>query len=157
MNPNANQTPKSNAPNVRHQAFAEAIAQGKTGSDAARAAGYKGTADSLYTQASRLLKSPEVQAVIAQAREASTSSRVATAQELKEFWTSVMKGEVTTTVERNGEAVTVGPTIADRIKAAELLGKTQALFVDRSQQDGRLEITVRRGADAAAALPQNKE
>lgn len=136
--------PKPNAPNLRHQAFAEHLAAGKSAKEAYLLAGYKVKDKTAEQEGSRLSRNPKVRAMIEAARLASTTSRVATAAEIKEFWSSVMKGEP-----QNNEI----PRLADRIKAAELLAKTQALFVDRTQQEGKLEITVRRGADAAAALP----
>lgn len=148
---------KTNAIQSRRLAFAEHIAAGKNQTEAARLAGYKGTQHALEVTASRLLKKAELQAMVEQARKASSSERIATAQDLKEFWTRVMRGEETSTVILRDIAVNVQPSIADRIKAAELLGKTQGLFVERTKQEGQLDITIRRGTDAPAALqPKDK-
>lgn len=148
---------KTNAIQSRRLAFAEHIAAGKNQTEAARLAGYKGTQHALEVTASRLLKKAEVQAMVEQARKASTTERIATAAQLKEFWTRIMRGEETSTVLIQGAAIEVQPSIADRIKAAELLGKTQGLFVDRTKQEGELQITIRRGADAPAALQPSKD
>lgn len=147
---------KVNAIQSRRLAFAQHIAAGKSGIEAARLAGFKGTDGGLRVTACRLLTQPNVQAMVEQARKASTTERIATAVQLKEFWTRIMRGEETSTVMVQGSPVEVQPTIADRIKAAELLGKTQGLFVDRTKQEGELQITIRRGADAPAALQPSK-
>jgi phage terminase small subunit len=140
---------KTNAPNLRHQAFAEHIVAGKTGKDAYQLAGYAGRGSTAEVEASKLLRNPKVQSLIETARIASSSSRVATAEQIKSFWTEVMNG----TIKENG----LPPKLSDRIKAGELLAKTQAMFVDRTKQEGKLDITIRRGADAAASLPAGKE
>jgi ParB-like chromosome segregation protein Spo0J len=54
--------------NVRHEAFAHAIAKGKRLSTAYRAAGYKASANSLHQGSSRLLARPDVAGRIAQLR-----------------------------------------------------------------------------------------
>jgi phage terminase small subunit len=146
---------KPNAPAQRRRAFAEAIAKGMNGQDAARAAGWKGAASSLKVKASNALRHPEVQARLAELREATSSDAVATVKEMKEFWTSVMRGEVNSASPVTG--IPIVPTIADRLKAAELLGKTEALFVDRKKHEGGLTVTIRRGSDAPSALPPKEE
>lgn len=148
---------KTNAIQSRRLAFAEHIAAGKTGVESARLAGFRGNDNGLHVTASRLLRDATVQAMVEQARKASTTERIATAAQLKEFWTRIMRGEETSTVLIQGAAIEVQPSIADRIKAAELLGKTQGLFVDRTKQEGELQITIRRGADAPAALQPSKD
>lgn len=133
------------AAQARRRAFAEHVAAGKSATEAARLVGYKGTKHAVEVTGSRLLKHAEVRAVIEEARKASTSDRVATATQLKEFWTDVANGKV---LDQGGPA-----KLSDRIRAAELLGKVQGLFVEVVKNDGKLEITVRRGGDAPAALP----
>lgn len=130
---------------LRRRAFAEHVAGGCSATEAYRRAGYKAKGHSAEAAASVLMRNLEVQAVIAEAQAKASSSRIATAEQLKTFWTGVVAGTIT-------EADGTPPKMSDRIKAAELLGKTQGLFVDRTKQEGDLTITIRRGTDAPAAL-----
>ncbi|MEO1782526.1 phage terminase small subunit [Enterococcus diestrammenae] len=72
------------------------------------------------------------------------SKRIADAQEVLEYLTSVMRGEETETVATSKglyEDVDVGAK--DRLKAAELLGKRHALFTDKVDlQTGDIVIKV---------------
>lgn len=104
------------------------------GTAAARAAGYKGTDATLAQVASENLKKPEVLEAIqarnqvpAQVREAvATAGRILSRAERQEFWTSVM--------------MDTGAELKDRLKASELLGKSEADFVERLQHEGKLTL-----------------
>jgi phage terminase small subunit len=130
---------------LRKKAFAEHIAAGKSATQAARLVGFKGTRHGVEVQGSRMLKNVEVQKYIAEIAKAATTSRVATAEQIREFWTEVLVGKAID----NG----LPPKLSDRIKAAELLAKVQGMFVEKVENKGELTITIRRGADAAASLP----
>lgn len=104
------------------------------GTAAARAAGYKGNDQVLAVAASRLLKKAEVKAALA-ARNAKVqaaaadvvlSRHIATRAERQAFWTEVM--------------LDVNEKMADRLRAAELLGKSEADFVERLQHEGKLTL-----------------
>lgn len=112
----------------KQQAFVDAYAG--NGVEAARAAGYTGDDATLATSASRLLKHAEVSAAIArrnavveQARQeaAVQAGRIATRAERQAFWTKVM---LDTTEEMSA-----------RLKASELLGKSEADFKERLEVD----------------------
>lgn len=69
------------------------------------------------------------------------SKRIADAQEVLEYLTSVMRGEETETVATSKglyEDVDVGAK--DRLKAAELLGKRHALFTDKVDVAGTQKV-----------------
>lgn len=89
---------------------------------AAKAAGYKGNGDALAVQASRLLRRPKVQQGIAERVKASETANIATRIQRQEFWTTAMwDAEL--------------PFMA-RLKASELLGKSQADFIERHEHGG---------------------
>ncbi len=140
---------KNNPAAVKRKAFAEHIAAGKSATEAARLVGFKGTQHSIEVAGSRLLKNDEVKKYIAEITKAATTNRVATAEQIRAFWTSVLVGERID----NG----LPPKLSDRIKSAELLAKAQGMFVEKVENKGELTITIRRGADAAASLPAGKE
>lgn len=60
------------------------------------------------------------------------SERIADAEEVLRYLTKVMRGEVK-------DQFDLDPTIQDRTKAAELLGKRYKLFVDKQEISGKVE------------------
>ena len=60
------------------------------------------------------------------------SARIADAEEVLQYLTRVMRGEVK-------DQFDLDPTIQDRTKAAELLGKRYKLFVDKQEISGKVE------------------
>lgn len=102
---------------VRQQAFVEAYAGNATA--AALAAGY--SERSARSQGQRLLTNDDIQDAI-KAREAKRlAPTIATRQERQEFWTSVLRSE--------------DEAMKDRLKAAELLGKSEGDFLERVEMD----------------------
>lgn len=103
--------------NAKRQAFVDAWEGNATA--AALAAGY--SPKTAYSQGQRLLKIVEVQDAI-KAREAQRlAPTIATRQERQEFWTSVLRNE--------------NEAMKDRLKAAELLGKSEGDFLERVEMD----------------------
>lgn len=99
----------------KQRAFVEAYAGNAT--EAARVAGYAGDDAVLAVAGYRLLRIAEIRAAI-DAREIPEGvRRIATRAERQSFWTEMMLDE-------NQEA-------AVRLRAAELLGKSEADFVDK--------------------------
>lgn len=88
---------------------------------------------------SRMLGNVKVKAYIDERMEQLKSERIADQQEILETLTAVLRGETTSAVLRGiGEgAQTIDeempPTTAERIKAAELLGKRYGMWVDKQE------------------------
>lgn len=104
------------------------------GTAAARAAGYAGNDATLAQVASENLKKPEVLAAIQARNQVSAQVRAAVAQaghiatraERQAFWTQVM--------------LNTGERTADRLKAAELLGRSEADFTDKLDVTARVTL-----------------
>lgn len=118
--------------NPRQQAFVDAYTG--NGTAAARAAGYEGDDATLAVTANRLLKNAKVKEALdarrrtAEATAASvtaTAGRIATRLERQSFWTEVMLGV----------GAGMGAEMKDRLKAAELLGKSEGDFIERHQHE----------------------
>ena len=110
--------------NARQQAFVEAYAGNATA--AALAAGY--SERSARSQGQRLLTNDDIQDAI-KAREAQRlAPTIATRQERQEFWTSVLRSE--------------DEAMKDRLKAAELLGKSEGDFLERVEMDQTVSVNV---------------
>lgn len=101
----------------KQQAFVNAYAGNATA--AALAAGYsKKTA---YSHGQRLLKNVEIQEAIKDRETKRMAPTIATRLERQEFWTSVLRSE--------------DESMKDRLKAAELLGKSEGDFLERIEMD----------------------
>lgn len=96
---------------------------------AARIAGYK----TPHVDGARVLAIARVKAVMEALRASSEDAKIATAQELRQFWTAVQRGEIP----KNEPA-----SMRDRIKASELLGKSQAMFLDRVEHSGQPQTQI---------------
>lgn len=109
---------------ARQQAFVEAYAGNATA--AALAAGY--SERSARSQGQRLLTNDDIKDAI-KAREAQRlAPTIATRQERQEFWTSVLRSE--------------DEAMKDRLKAAELLGKSEGDFLERVEMDQTVSVNV---------------
>ncbi len=100
---------------VRQRKFVEAFTG--NASEAARKAGYKGNDQTVGVTAHHLLKNPKVRAAIESRESKRTNQLIATRQQRQEFWTKVMQ---------NGSE-----DMNARLKASELLGKSEADFTDK--------------------------
>lgn len=93
--------------NVRQQKFCDYYLQSGNATEAAIKAGYsKKTA---YSIGQRLLKNVEIENYLSEHRQKAHNSRIATAEEVLEFWAEVMRNEE------------ISPK--DRLRASENLGK----------------------------------
>lgn len=127
----------------KQKRFADEYLIDLNATQAAIRAGYsKKTA---YSQGERLLKKVEVEKYIQERMKQLASEKVATAEEVIQYLTSVLRGEAKgeeIVVEGCGdgysEAKTMmkAPSEKDKLKAAELLGKRYGLFKDKVEVSG---------------------
>lgn len=110
----------------RQRAFVEAFAG--NGTEAARKAGYAGDSATLATCAYRLLRNAEVREAIEAREEGSLAPLVMSREERQELWS------------RLAADPEIDPAI--RLKASELLGKSQADFTERVEVKGELTLSV---------------
>ena len=114
----------------KQRRFCEAFAaNGGNAMGAAREAGYKQPA----VQGAENLEKPSVREALEQLRAEKTNAAIATREERQSFWTAVM---------RDSEQ-----EMKDRLRAAELLGKAHADFLDRHEHSGPNGGPIRTAAD----------
>jgi len=89
------------------------------GTEAARQAGYTGSDDALGVTAHDLLRNPKILKAIKEREATEMRPKVVSRQQRQEFWTSIMLNE---------EA-----DMRDRLRASELLGKSEADFTDKHE------------------------
>ena len=95
----------------------------------------------------RLLGNVKVKAYIERKMEEMSSAKVASAEEVIQYLTSVMRGEHTEqTLRLVGEGVQtisdIDVSAKERLKAAELLGKRYGLFSDKVNIEGTLPVMI---------------
>lgn len=110
------------------KAFADYFIECGNGSEAAKKAGY--SAKTAAAIASRLLTNVNVSAYIDKRMAQQDASRVASADEVLRFYSSVMRGQ-------EKDAFGLDPSLADRLKAADSLMKRYAIGAEK--QKGTLE------------------
>lgn len=141
-------------PNIRHERFAQLIAQGKPASRAYIEAGYKARGNAAESAAARLFRNVQVQQRLAEIAAEMEQNAIADAEEVQKFLTAVMRGEITEELlDRNSEIRTLKSLARDRIKAAELLGRAQGVFATASTDAaGELDAI----AQALARVPEDE-
>jgi phage terminase small subunit len=111
---------------AKQQAFIAAYAGNAT--QAARDAGYTGSDETLRQMGAQNMAHPEIAAAI-KARETKREGKaIATREERQAFWTAVFLDET--------------QNMLVRLKASELLGKSEADFVERHEHKGNISIIV---------------
>lgn len=118
----------------QHKDFADYYIELDNGTQAAIKAGYsKKTAGAI---ASRLLKDVNIQAYIQERLAAKDKRKIADQDEVLEFLTQVMRGEVQ-------DQLGLETSVKDRNKAGELLGKRYGLFVEKVDINANLTFAVK--------------
>lgn len=120
--------------NARQKRFADEYLIDLNATQAAIRAGY--SPKTAQVQGARLLANVMVSAYIREQLDKMHNQRTADAQEIIEYLTSIMRGEMTETVLKlSGDGVQTPVEVAvsakDRIRAAELLGKRFGLFNEK--------------------------
>ena len=100
--------------NDRQRAFADYYIETGNATESAKRAGY--SEKTAYSTGNRMLKNVEVSTYIAERTAPTEQKRIATGDEVMEFLTAVMRGEVK-------DAFDLPPSLADRKDAAKELAK----------------------------------
>lgn len=116
----------------KQKAFAESYVKCRNGAEAARQAGYK--ANSAKEIGAENLTKPHILAYIKELSEPAENKRIADAEEIMGFFTSVMRGEIK-------DPMGLDPALEQRIKAAVELAKRT---IDIQQRDKSNEDALNR-------------
>ena len=135
--------------NARQRSFCEFYVASGNATDAAIKAGYKEKYAGV--NADKLLKNTNIQKYIDELMQKLESERIASAEEVLQNLTAMMRGEIqeeVIVVEGEGDGVSSARIMKkqvsakERIKAAELLGKRHALFTDKTKIEGTLPVMI---------------
>lgn len=115
---------------------------------------YLGEAKMNATQAARIAgyKHPEAQGAenlrklrpwIDEVMSKRHSDAIATQEEIQQFFTAVVRGEVKEEVVSNsGKILEVPASTKDRLKAAECMGRAYGMFTERKEISGTMDINI---------------
>lgn len=129
----------------KQRKFAEEYLVDCNGTKAAIRAGY--SPKTANEQAAKLMSNPKIKTYITEKLDEISSEKLADAQEVLEYLTSVMRGEHTEQVLRqDGNGVQVVDYIQvsarERLKAAELIGKRYGLFKETYEIESVAPIVI---------------
>ncbi|HHI3608511.1 TPA: terminase small subunit [Bacillus anthracis] len=134
--------------NERQLRFADLYLELGNASEAYRQAGYEcKNKRTVETASSRLLRNVRVKAYINGRLSKLHEKRVASADEVLAYLTSVMEGRAVGSVvigEGMGSQTIedITPTVTERTKAAELLGKRHRLFTEQVDLNANVGVTI---------------
>ena len=132
--------------NARQKSFCEFYVASGNATESAIKAGYKEKYAGV--NADKLLKNTNISKYIKRIMEEHTNNRIAKAEEILEFLTATLRGEVTEEVVVGGfgksatEKIIKNVDLNDRLKAAELLGKRYRLFTDKVEVEGLVPVMI---------------
>lgn len=117
----------------KERIFADEYIKTTNATQSAIKAGY--AENSASVTGSKMLRKPKVRQYIDAVMSERSKNTIATADEVLEYLTKVMNGE-------EKDAFGLDASIADRTKAAELLGKRHMLFTEKVKLDAEIEIDI---------------
>lgn len=117
----------------KERIFADEYIKTTNATQSAIKAGY--AENSASVTGSKMLRKPKVRQYIEAVMNERSKNTIATADEVLEYLTKVMNGE-------EKDAFGLDASIADRTKAAELLGKRHMLFTEKVKLDAEIEIDI---------------
>lgn len=133
----------------KQQRFADEYLVDANATQAAIRAGY--SEKTAYSQGQRLLKNVEVKKYIEEQLERIHNEKIANAQEVMMYLTSVLRGESLSeivVVEGTGDGCSDArrmmklPDERERLKAAELIGKRYGMFTDKVNVEGAVPVVI---------------
>lgn len=117
----------------KERIFADEYIKTTNATQSAIKAGYSEKTAS--SKGSQLLRKVKVRQYIDEVMDKRSKNTIATADEVLQYLSRVMNGE-------EKDAFGLDVSIADRTKAAELLGKRHMLFTDKVKLDAEIEIDI---------------
>ena len=118
----------------KQKAFADYYIQTGNATEAARKAGYNGNNITLGAVGAENLKKPQIAEYIAEKMNPIEGKRIATAEEVMQFFTDVMDGKVK-------DQFGLDPSLSDRINAGKELMKRHAV-ADASKTADKVTVVI---------------
>lgn len=131
----------------KQQAFCDYYIETGNATESYRRAGYTANGNSAEVNASRLLSNAKVREYIDERMKQKENARIISQDRVLEFLSQVVEGEieeevVTFSADGMVQRTTKKPSVRDRSKAAELLGKRYLLWTDKQVVDISQKVTI---------------
>lgn len=128
---------KTNKLTDRQKLFVENYIKLGNKTEAYRQAGYsnKSSTNSICRAANRLLETPNVAAYYRELISNRRKDSIASVEEVLEFYTSVMRGEVK-------DAFGLDPSLSDRLRAADALAKRYQIFTQKLEIEATQAVQI---------------
>lgn len=145
---------------IKENKFADSYIEQGNATEAYLGAYAKQSRASAEANARKLLAKPHIKAYIEERMAMIESKSIAKQEEVLQYLTSVMRGELTEEVLKGvggGEQVITNMDITarDRIKAAELIGKRYGLFTEKLEVDSAGLVVITDDISAVKSNPKN--
>ena len=132
--------------NEKQKAFCDFYIESLNATESYRKA-YDCSYNTARTNGARLLTNANIKKYIDDIMQSKDESRIASQDEILQILTDIARGiteEEVVQFSQLGEELrtTRKPTIKDRMKASELLGKRYRLFADKVEMEGNMGITI---------------
>jgi phage terminase small subunit len=128
----------------KQKRFADYYIETGNGAESAIRAGYS-EATARQIAAENLTK-PYIKSYIEEQLSLKDNQRIASQDEILQYLTSVMRGEITDEIpiptKKGISLIEAKVGARDRTKAAELLGKRYAMWTDKKEIDGNIGVTI---------------
>jgi hypothetical protein len=114
-------------------------------SEAARKAGYKGKPHTVDVIGYNNMQNPRIIEAIQKREEKRNAKDIASREERQQFWTRILRGQELQEKLLRGKnhkrrRVRVLPSMNERLKASELLGRSECDFTDKNILEGALTL-----------------
>ncbi|QSO55516.1 terminase small subunit (plasmid) [Alicyclobacillus curvatus] len=131
----------------KQQAFCDYYIETGNATEAYKRAGYQAQDHVAEVNASRLLSNAKVREYIDERMKQKKNARIISQDRVLEFLSQVVEGEieeevVTFAADGTVQRTTKKPSVRDRSKAAELLGKRYLLWTDKQVVDSSQKVTI---------------
>lgn len=135
--------------NARQQKFCDEYLISGNATQSAIRAGY--SEKTAYSHGQRLLKDVEIKSYIEERMTEIKSEKIATAEEVLQYLTSVLRGETRSheiVVDSDGARVmSKPPSEKDRLKSAELIGKRYGIYTEKLNVEGAIPVVIKDDVD----------
>jgi phage terminase small subunit len=135
--------------NARQQRFCDEYLISGNATQSAIKAGY--SEKTAYSHGQRLLKDVEIKSYIEERMTEIKSEKIATAEEVLQYLTSVLRGETRSheiVVDSDGARVmSKPPSEKDRLKSAELIGKRYGIYTEKLNVEGAIPVVIKDDVD----------
>lgn len=116
---------------IKYELFADAFIKLRNATKACIIAGY--SAKTARQKGYELLRKPEVKEIIEQHKQKILDEDIASEKEILQTYTRILRGEEYEEVATANGTYITAPSLKDRIKSGEMIGKSRGMWTDKKE------------------------